>query len=389
MRILLSCLQDLRQHAIPAYRFWATYFRNGIVEAGHEFTEVPNVDWAEGCTAKSKDELKVWRDAIWTRTLEWVRSELVSGRRIDLFLSYLFPQQIEPSAIAEIKKLGIPCVNFFCDNIREFRRVPREFRCFDLHWVPEYEALPIYKRESLKTCFAPMPCWVPKEARSPEVAENRQVTFIGSSDNLRRALFARALSLGAPLKIAGAGWLENAPTNVTSKQDRSIASIVRNQAKILRNQGLGQWLRRTIQRITPPSGNTIPPSSLLPPVGDHDYVDLIRESMITLGVNRVPTFRRSPRNPLTYSRLRDIEAPMMGACYLTEWTEGLTHFYDVGAEIETYRKAEEMVGKIDMLSNDKHKRLSLRAAGQRRALNDLTIGKSVKRICSALELSAH
>jgi len=236
VRILLSCLQELRRHSIPAYGFWANYFRKGITEAGHEWVEVPNVDWAEGCTPKSREELQGWRDAAWTNALEWIRGELDSGRKIDLFLSYFFPQQTDPGAIVEIQKRGIPCVNFFCDNVREFTRVPREFHSFNLHWVPEFEALSLYEQAGLKTCFAPMPCWVPKETRSPATTENGQVTFIGSSDHLRRALFAKALSLGAPIKIVGAGWIEDPSAKTeTSKKDRSIASVVRNQAKIMRN----------------------------------------------------------------------------------------------------------------------------------------------------------
>jgi len=116
-------------------------------------------------------------------------------------------------------------------------------------------------------------------------------------------------------------------------------------------------------------------------------VNLTKESTITLGVNRVPTFQRFPGNPLTYSRLRDIEAPMMGACYLTEWADGLTHLYDIGTEIETYRNVEEMVSKIDELLSNKEKRFMLRARGQRRALSELTIGKSLERIFKALGLS--
>jgi spore maturation protein CgeB len=78
---------------------------------------------------------------------------------------------------------------------------------------------------------------------------------------------------------------------------------------------------------------------------------------------------------------------MMGACYLTEWTEGLTHLYDIGNEIETYRSAEELVDKIAELGNDKARRLALRAAGQRRALSALAIGRSLQRIFEAIGLS--
>ena len=33
---------------------------------------------------------------------------------------------------------------------------------------------------------------------------------------------------------------------------------------------------------------------------------------------------------------------MLGACYLTEWTAGLEHMYELGKEIETYRTPEEL-----------------------------------------------
>ncbi len=53
------------------------------------------------------------------------------------------------------------------------------------------------------------------------------------------------------------------------------------------------------------------------------YNALTAESMITLGINRYPSFHFPISKPDSYSRLRDIEAPMLGACYLTEWTEGI------------------------------------------------------------------
>ena len=75
---------------------------------------------------------------------------------------------------------------------------------------------------------------------------------------------------------------------------------------------------------------------------DLEYVEITQQSMITLGVNRYPSFRYPLNKPDTYSRLRDLEAPMLGACYLTEWTEGLDDLYELGTEIETYKTAEEM-----------------------------------------------
>jgi hypothetical protein len=384
MRILLSCLQDLRQHAIPAYRFWATYFRNGIVEAGHEFAEVPNVDWAEGCAAKSNDELKVWRETIWTRTLDWIRTELGADRRLDLFLSYFFPQQIEPSAIAEIKKLGIPCVNFFCDNVREFSSVPSEFKCFDLNWVPEYEAIPMYKVAKVPYLKAPMPCWVAPVLRTLPERETESPTFIGSADDLRKQLFSDALNLGAELVVRGPGWSGGSAKHVSPKL-RSATSVLRNQLRFARKHGI-KSLGYKLQNKVFSTEVIIPAAVIKPPVWGDEYFKVSREARITLGVNRVSTVRTGNRRPLVYSRLRDIEAPMLGACYLTEFTAGLAHLYDLGEEIETYQTAEELAHKIDMLKRDSVRRRRMRGRAQQRALNDHSMAKTLRRILKRLDM---
>jgi len=75
---------------------------------------------------------------------------------------------------------------------------------------------------------------------------------------------------------------------------------------------------------------------------------------------------------------------MLGACYLTEMAPGLGDLYEVGAEIETYRNAGELIEKAKQLKADPRKRLRLRQGGQRRALAHHTIEKSVARISREL-----
>nr|WP_199141654.1 glycosyltransferase [Pedobacter sp. ASV12] len=110
------------------------------------------------------------------------------------------------------------------------------------------------------------------------------------------------------------------------------------------------------------------------------YIKITKESMVTLGVSRYPSFRHSLTKPDTYSRLRDIEAPMLGACYLTEYTAGLEELYDLGSEIETYSNVEEMAQKIEKLQKDKQLRLQLRNMGQKRALSEHSIANSLAKI---------
>ena len=105
---------------------------------------------------------------------------------------------------------------------------------------------------------------------------------------------------------------------------------------------------------------------------------------MTLGVSRVPTLRASNRRPLKYSRLRDIEAPMLGACYLTEYTDGVAELYELGSEIETYRDAEELTIKLKELQDNPQRRMSMRQGAQRRALLEHSIARSLERILDAL-----
>ncbi len=340
------------------------------------------MDWAEGLTRHDETSLAEWRDRSWESTLAQIRKAHQS-EGIDLFLSYLYPQQVDVSSIKEIQELGIPCVNFFCDNVREFRAVPREFYCFDLHWVPEFGALEMYRRAGLSHMHAPMPVWIDPGFRISKHTETFGVTFIGSRDALREKLLADALRLGAQIEIRGAGWngLESVSKN---GRTRKLSERFANQLQLIRKQGIMAPLWKLDYRRQPKISDRVFLDSVRPGPNDAEYATITQQSIVTLGINRYPSFRRPFSKPDRYSRLRDIEAPMMGACYLTEWTEELEQLYVIGEEIETYRTAEEMVEKIAELKSSNQKRQLLRRRGQKRALQDHTIGQTLKKIGSAL-----
>src|SRR6185436_286569 len=108
----------------------------------------------------------------------------------------------------------------------------------------------------------------------------------------------------------------------------------------------------------------IPGEFIAGPLDNAAYANAIRDSMVTLGINRVDTFRQSASRLISYSRLRDIEAPMLGACYLTEWTDDLEVFYEIGRDIEVYRNASELSDRIAILKAAPARRRELRANGQ-------------------------
>lgn len=385
MRIFLSCMQSPERYAISAYDFWESYFKSGLAEAGHEWVEAAGVDWAKGLTFTEEADRRRWRERTWAEVLRVIRQEREKGG-VDLFLGYLYPHMVEPAAIDEIRRLGIPCVNFFCDNVREFRTLPGSFECFDLHWVPEFEALPMYERAGSKHVFAPMPCWIPPGQRRSDHAESSDATFVGSRDPLRAHLLGSAIRLGSDISIAGAGWKRGEARRSAqgSGMESGLIRLLRNQQAFIRQHGFAGWLRKFANRIHPLPPVPIPEERLLGTVSEEEYVRLIQQSRVALGVNRVETFQRSLRLPLSYSRLRDIEAPMMGACYLTEWTESLSRLYDVGRHVESYRTAGEMAGKIRELLADPKRRQSLRTQGQAHALAELSVPRTIGKITQAL-----
>jgi hypothetical protein len=403
MRIFLSCLQSQRKHPIPAVHYWELYFKKGIEEAAYEWVEAEGVDWAEGLmlsfdwTQRSvyceEKYLREWRDRSWSQTISYLKQQH-QIKPIDLFLSYLYPKQIEPTAVQEIQALGIPCVNFFCDNVkffcnlREFAQLPKEFGCFDLHWVPEFKAITKYQQAGLNYIYAPMPVWIPPEQRTCEHPENYGVSFIGSPDVQRESLFARALQLGASLEIRGPAWTHqvNSAHSTLMPPKKSLWEKLVNQIDFVAKNGIkaGFWKASYILRQRTPK--SIFQDYVREPVYGSDYVKVTQQSLLTLGVNRYDSYAYPFSKPDTYSRLRDIEAPMMGACYLTEWAEGLEQLYDLGEEIETYRTAEEMVEKIRELTENSEKRKRMRCYGQKRALSDHTVAKSLYKITATLGL---
>jgi hypothetical protein len=380
MRILLSCLQSLRRHDIPAYGFWREYFVEGCREAGAEVLEVPEVDWAEGLTHQAgSTQLQSWRGRTWERTLAFAK-EHQAGGGINFFLGYLYPQQVEEAAVRDLQRMGIPCVNFFCDNIREFRRIPEAYRPFDLHWVPEYEALPMYRLAGLPYLHAAMPCWIPKHLRSVTEKEEGPAVFVGSADILRRNLFSEAIAAGANIALHGKGWAGSSGEAAALRA--KDAGFLATQTAFFRRHGLCGVRSKVIDKVFPLPKRSIPRTNAGGLLSPEDYVRVTREAPVVLGINRVPSPARPLRSPLKYSRLRDIEAPMLGACYLTEHTEGICSLYNVGEEVESYSSAEELVDKLAELLANPEKRRRLRVAGQRKALFEHSVPATLARIGS-------
>lgn len=375
MKIFLSFLQSHKNHPIPAYGFWEYYIKNGIDESGHQWVECREIDWAKGLVPQGKNELENWRSESWEKTIKFLKENPV-----DLFLSYLYPKQVDADAIKKIQKMGIPCINFFCDNVREFKSIPIEFATFDLNWVPEYKALSMYRNAGIKYIHLPMPMWVDPKYRTPSKIVQGNISFIGSKDIQRQLFFEELIKLNPTINLAiyGNGWRPEVNSESQITQSNVKRSI--NQIQFISKHGIKSYLNKLkFGSYNPPISNALE-AIINGKISFEEYIRITRESNITIGVNRYPSFNFPLLQSNSYSRLRDIEAPMLGACYLTEWTEGLDEMYEIEKEIETFKNQDQFVEKVKELEIDSIKRMSLRRNGQKKALQALSIPNSINKI---------
>ncbi|HEY0054491.1 MAG TPA: glycosyltransferase [Pedobacter sp.] len=381
MKIFLAFFQGEPNHPISSYSFWPYYIKNGIEEAGHSWIEDKQIDWAYGMVPQSTSSLEKWKSIAWEKALSLIKSE-----RPDFVLSYLYPHLIDSVAIKEIQKLGIPCVNFFCDNVREFIKAPRAFEVFDLNWVPESNALNLYKSAGYKYIHLPMPMWVDPKQREISGKELFEISFIGSRDLQRLLLFNQVFELDTelPLSIYGSGWKETKTSSNSGVAPLSLYNKAFFQAKFIQKEGIKGYIRKLKQRKFNPVITPKLMSHLNGKPSFDDYLSITKHSKITLGVNRYDSYRYPLLKPDSYSRLRDIESPMLGSCYLTEDNSDIDFLYVKGKEIETYSSAEELISKSRDLYENPQKRNELRQAAQIKALNEHSISRSLEKIIQTL-----
>ena len=377
MKIHLSFLQSGVQHPIPAYSFWQYYIKNGITDAGHSWDEVPGLDWAFGLIPKSTAEQISWKEKVWEQTIAHLKKYPA-----DIFLSYLYPSQIDCNAIKQLKSMGITCVNFFCDNVREFKKIPAEFSVFDLNWVPEHNAVKLYQKAGLNYINLPMPIWLAPQLRILQAESNSQLTFIGSKDIQRQLFFEVVISKrpDLPLSIYGNGWNADSPSPGPQPGGYTFGDKIAYQFRFIKQQGILPYTRKLNQRSIQAEISRALKTKINPSVSFDQYNRLTSSSMVTVGVNRYPSFNFPLHQPDTYSRLRDIEAPMLGACYLTEYANGLENLYDLDNEINVYNCVDDFITKADKLQKDKELRKKLRINGQKRAVHEHSVTQSLKKI---------
>jgi spore maturation protein CgeB len=371
---------------------WSGNFYPALRQLGHEIVEsktdlLPTSKFmhiASGFTSE-ESEMRV-------RITEQVLDEVRAAHKkqpLHLFLSYFYNSHFDPFAFEELRRVGIPSVNFYCNSIYQFEQVAAIAAHVDFSWHPEKNARDLYLKVGAR------PIWVQMaadpEVYSPLPYSSRKPTacFVGQRYADRDRWVASLLRAKVPVDIYGPGWsdtkkggndrLPNSTARCLGRvqyRPGTLSSYLEGVRQLIVNDGVmagtirlarqiryRQQTRRLSPLFAPHARGPVPFEEISKIFSSHEVV---------LNFSNVWADGRPGSNLISHVRLRDFEAPMCRSCYLTGHTEEIEEFYIVGKEIDTYNSRAELIDKSRFYLAHPEAAEKLRAAGYERALRDHT-----------------
>jgi spore maturation protein CgeB len=288
-------------------------------------------------------------------------------RRLDLVITYLSDCHLEPGALDHVRETIAPVLNFFCNNVHQFHLVRRNARHYTACLVPEAEALPRYREAGAEAIFFPMAA-NPDRYHPVDTPYRYAATFSGQRYGDRTSSILALREGGVDAHAFGQHWVQAPGAAAASRPARGAGLFARAAQLALGGRSVLQAARdrRDWDRLR---GRH--PGALHGPVTDAEYVALFSESRISLGFLILGDTHRTSR-PLRQIRLREFEATMAGAFYVTGWLDELSLHYEIGREIVCYRSREELVERCRYYLAHDEERERIRRAGHERAVRDHT-----------------
>ena len=311
-------------------------------------------------------------------------------KSFDVFFSYLRDDMVDPGAIDEIRRTGVPTVNFSCNNTHQFYLVQDISSHFDYNAHME-------KNVSDKfTVVGAKPIWFPAAAnpkfyKTCSVPRIMDVSFIGSIYATRPYYIGYLLDNDVNIQVYGPGWHSSPKRKLLHNMKRYLgrnrrvlqaAVAVNPQQRVLRSARLAYFdfvadLRSKYE------------SYLHSPVSDSDMVCLYSQSHINLSFSEVFDPHR-PYISVLHPRvvhLRDFEVPMSGGLLLTAFSDELAEFYEPDDEVLVYRGKQELLDKVRFYLANPKQAEGVRNAGFRRAIECHTYYRRFSELFRAIGLN--
>lgn len=332
--------------ALSQSRVWHNNLYLPLLDLGHEVIEY-DIDLESFLF--EEDDVSIRRNKFEGALLEAIKAAH-REKSIDLFFSYFYDVMCSPDVIREIRSMGIVTVNWYCNASYQLDLVEKISPAYDWCWVPEKFRLDDYRKLGANPLYV-------QEAANPNIYKPYplkriyDVAFIGQSYGNRRDYINKLYSEGRfDIHAWGPGWEQ--------------CDLSKWRQPLSRGKGL-------LREIT---GNRLP---WLPwyrshaPLSDDEMVKMFSRCKINLGFS-VCGNTHMDEQPILQIRLRDFEAPMSGAFYITEYFQELTEYFEPDKEIVMYHSFADLIDKCKYYLHHEAERERIRLAGMKRALAEHT-----------------
>ncbi|MFA5411466.1 MAG: glycosyltransferase [Candidatus Omnitrophota bacterium] len=371
MRIFIAV-----RHALdPKFYYgslWSSNFYPALRQLGHEIIEssvdlLPASSFMQVAVNFTPEQRKVRQ-----RITEQIIGELAAAHQekpVDLFLSYFYNAHFEPGGFAQIHKLGVKTVNFFCNSIYQFELVSEIAKKVNFAWHPERAARELYLKAGANPVRVQLGADPQIYRPHPEISRQAKACFLGQRYADRDRHLAELIAAGVPVDIYGTGWEK--PSQPKAGSLSAYLSVFSDNIK---KNGVFKGLQRTLaQFYYRRSSRKL--DSLFASRGRGFTDDISRTFAayeVILNFSNVWSDSRPGSKLLAHVRLRDFEAPMCRTCYLTGYSDEIGEFYHPGKEIDTYRTPGELVEKAKFYLAHPREAEKLRETGYQRALREHT-----------------
>lgn len=373
MRIFFAAADSPNAWALPNSQIWKANLHDPLVDLGHDVVRF-DYDYRRhngDLDPTDRDQKRVidrLRPLLGFELLRQLR-KAHARRPIDLLFTYFCSAYVEPEVIREIRRMGICTVNWYCNGSFQFHLVSDIAAAYDYCLVPEKFRLADYRSVGANPIYC-------QEAANPNVykpapvPQEFDVTFVGQRYGNRPDFIKALIARGIDVRVWGPRWTEPLgkkfdPKRVGEMSDRPAQALDGDASNLN-----AQLLRRAGEALS-----------------DEELVTMYSRSRINLGFSAVAQRPKPGEEPIRQVRLRDFEAPMSGAFYLTEHLDELCEFFEPDQEIVMFRTAEELADKAAYYLKHPAERERIRQAGRRRALAEHTWHERFKMVFRKIGLA--
>jgi len=368
--------------AVPRSAWVDANLRRSLEAMGHELVRFSFPGWPDDADPQWRQHGKPDTNERLLRAVRRAHAQ----RPLDLFYGYLYSSVVYPQTLDELRRTGVPIVNFSCNNVHQFELVAPIAPHVDLNIVPEAAALPSFAAVGARTAriqLAANPA-VYRPLPEPRVYD---VTFVGQRYADRADFLVHLQRSGVAVRAWGAGW--------QSRKRLDLATL-RAAWSFLEDERF-DGVRRLVEQRTRRNGQAL----VADPVDDgvegevaqfggprltqRGLVRTFSQSRLSLGFATAGDSHRGPRR-LTHLRLREFEAPMSGALYLAEQQDELAEYFTIGEELLTYTTPDDLLETVRYYLAHPEQAERVRRAGRRRALREHTWAHRFRELFARLGL---